>query len=117
MTASNSFYAAVSILLVAALQGEARAQPRTESAPGLTEGRVLAQSMCAECHAVQPGALVSPNPYAPSFETIANVRGMTSAALWSALHTSHRRMPNVILRPEETRAIVRYILTMQDEDD
>jgi mono/diheme cytochrome c family protein len=79
-----------------------------------TEGKVLAQSMCAECHAIQSAQLQSPNPYAPPFETIANVRGMSSPALWSILHSSHRRMPNIILRPEQTRAIVAYILTLQD---
>ncbi len=80
------------------------------------QGRALAQSMCAECHAIQSAQLQSPNPYAPSFETIANIRGMSSPALWSILHTSHRRMPNVILHPDQTRAIVSYILTLQDPD-
>ena len=61
-----------------------------------------------------PRRYQSPNSYAPPFETIANIRGMSSPALWSMLHTSHRRMPNIILRPEETRAIVTYILTLQD---
>jgi len=90
--------------------GISTAQPRSIPEPG----QILAQGMCAECHAVQPAQLQSPNPYAPSFETIANIRGMSAPALWSILHSSHRRMPNIILRPEETRAIVNYILTLQD---
>ena len=92
--------------------GTAAAQPRSN----IEQGRILAQSMCAECHAIQSAQMQSPNPYAPSFETIANIRGMSGPALWSMLHTSHRRMPNIILRPEETRAIVTYILTLQDTE-
>lgn len=87
-----------------------------QSRDSMDRGRVLAQRMCSECHAVQPGQVVSPNPFAPSFEHIANTRGMTSAALWSWLHSSHRNMPNIILHPDETRAIVSYILTLQDVD-
>ena len=87
-----------------------------QSGDSMDRGRVLAQRMCSECHAVQPGQVVSPNPFAPSFEQVANTRGMTSTALWSWLHTSHRNMPNIILHPDETRAIVSYILTLQDVD-
>lgn len=90
---------------------------RARSPSAVDPGRVLAQSMCAECHAVQAGQYVSPNPYAPSFERIANTPGMSAPALWSSLYSSHRRMPNIILRPDETRAIVSYILTLQDADD
>ena len=96
------------LALLAPMIGSAAAQTGAEG------GKVLAQGMCAECHAIQSAQLQSPNPYAPPFETIANVRGMSSPALWSILHSSHRRMPNIILRPEQTRAIVAYILTLQD---
>lgn len=109
---------AISALSIIALSipetaGSVTLQTRLQS----DSGHVLAQRMCAECHAVQPGQLVSPNPFAPSFETIANTRGMSAAALWVALHSSHRHMPNIILRPDDTRAIVAYILTMQDAQD
>ena len=96
------------LALLAPIIGSANAQPSAEG------GKVLAQGMCAECHAIQSAQLQSPNRYAPPFETIANIRGMSSPALWSMLHSSHRRMPNIILRPEQTRAIVTYILTLQD---
>ncbi|MES1154855.1 MAG: cytochrome C [Pseudorhodoplanes sp.] len=91
---------------------DAVAQPRSYPQPG----RILAQNMCAECNAIQSAQMQSPNPYAPSFEKIANIRGMSAPALWSMLYSSHRRMPNIILRPEETRAIVGYILTLQDTE-
>lgn len=95
---------------LASVIGSADAQTSAE------RGKTLAQGMCAECHAIQSAQLQSPNPYAPPFETIANVRGMSSPALWSMLYSSHRRMPNIILHPDETRAIVSYILTLQDTE-
>ena len=72
--------------------------------------------MCSECHAIQSAQLISPNSYAPPFETLANLRGMSAPGLTSMLYSSHRRMPNIILRPDEARAVVSYILTLQDTD-
>jgi mono/diheme cytochrome c family protein len=78
-----------------------------------TQGRDLARQVCAECHAVgrSPGA--SPNPGAPPFEVIANLPGMTSIALTAALRTSHREMPNVMLKPDEMSNIIAYILSLK----
>lgn len=101
-------FAALLLGLALLAPGSAAAQANAD------RGKALAQGMCAECHAIQSAQIQSPNSYAPPFETIANIRGMSSPALWSMLHTSHRRMPNIILRPQETRAIVTYILTLQD---
>lgn len=114
MTKSLNVVLAAIVLTVTATSAMAQ-RTRPPGAPD--PGRALAQSMCAECHAVQSGQYVSPNAYAPSFERIANVPGMSAPALWSALHSSHRRMPNIILRPDETRAVVNYILTLQDVED
>jgi len=75
-------------------------------------GQALAQRQCAECHAVQPGQLQSPTTSAPPFAKIAAVPGMTSAALRVALQTSHRTMPNVMLRPDELDDVVAYILSL-----
>lgn len=76
-------------------------------------GRVTAETNCAECHGVRDGQLESPAASAPSFERIANVPGMTALALQAALQTTHRTMPNVMLKPDELREIVRYILTLK----
>jgi mono/diheme cytochrome c family protein len=78
------------------------------------KGRVLAQQLCAECHAVQKRQAPSPNPSAPRFVTIAAVPGMSSTALYAALQTSHRLMPNVILDSNQMTDIVAYILTLRD---
>jgi len=76
-------------------------------------GLAVARRICAECHAIQPRQNVSPSPFAPHFEYIANVDGMTSIALNVALQRSHRTMPNLILTPKETRDVISYILSLK----
>jgi mono/diheme cytochrome c family protein len=77
-------------------------------------GRVVAQQVCSECHAVQKAQSRSPNAAAPRFEVIANTPGMTATALAAALQTSHRTMPNVILEPNDFSNIVAYILSLRE---
>lgn len=79
-------------------------------------GSEIAYSVCAACHGTRVGEVYSPNPFAPSFEDIANTPGMTAAALRVALNTSHRTMPNIILNNAQQRDIIAYILTMQDKN-
>ena len=80
------------------------------------KGLVLAQQVCAECHAIDKSQARSPNAAAPRFEAIANVPGMTSMALTVALQTSHRSMPNLIFESDELRNIVAYILSLKESD-
>jgi mono/diheme cytochrome c family protein len=79
-------------------------------------GLALARRNCAECHAVQARQDHSPNPAAPHFVYIASVPGMTAIALSVALQRSHRTMPNIILDANETRDIIRYILSLKRTD-
>src|SRR3954447_18528264 len=60
-------------------------------------GRILARQICSQCHATEKTQPLSPNTAPPRFETVANVPGMTAAALSVALQRSHETMPNVIL--------------------
>jgi mono/diheme cytochrome c family protein len=76
-------------------------------------GLILARQLCSECHAVEREPARSPNPASPSFEAIANVPGMTAMALSSALQTSHRSMPNVLLDSNQLRSIVAYVLSLR----
>jgi mono/diheme cytochrome c family protein len=80
------------------------------------EGLKVARAMCAECHLVDKVPGRSPNAAAPAFESIANVSGMTSAALIAALSTSHETMPNVIIKGSDMNDIVAYILSLKDRD-
>lgn len=75
-------------------------------------GKAYAQRACAECHAVEAGR-PSPVPDAPGFETIAAVPGMSSTALYVALQSSHRSMPNIIIGAEDTRDVIAYILSLK----
>ena len=79
-------------------------------------GRVTAETNCAECHDVRGGPRGPSTSAAPSFEHIANIPGMTPLALQVALQTAHRTMPNIMLEPDELRAIVSYILALRRRD-
>ncbi|MEQ1607481.1 MAG: hypothetical protein ABL956_00675 [Hyphomonadaceae bacterium] len=59
------------------------------------------------------GQSQSPNPKAPTFETIANTPGMTLMALNAALHTSHKTMPNLIIEPSRIEELSTYLHTLK----
>jgi len=50
----------------------------------------------------------------PAFRDIANTPGITAIALRAFLTSSHPRMPNLILTPEETGDVIAYILSLRD---
>jgi hypothetical protein len=50
----------------------------------------------------------------PAFRDIANTRGMTATAIRVFLTTSHPKMPNLILIPEEIADVSAYILSLRD---
>ena len=80
---------------------------------GPSPGRIYADAVCASCHAVGAGQSRSPNPKAPTFETIANMPGMTPMALNVALHTSHKTMPNLIVDPSRIEDLSIYLHTLK----
>jgi mono/diheme cytochrome c family protein len=104
------------VCLIAALSvvtlGGVQAQEVDHSRQGLR----IARGQCAECHLVDKVPGRSPNAAAPTFETIANVRGMTSAALIAALRTSHKTMPNIIIKADDLGDLVAYILSLKHSD-
>jgi mono/diheme cytochrome c family protein len=75
-------------------------------------GRELARQICADCHAVRPAEVQSPNRNAPSFEDIAGVSGISPIALKVALRSSHKEMPNIILNDDEIDRVIAYILSL-----
>jgi mono/diheme cytochrome c family protein len=99
---------AVSVAIVGAAQAQ--------KLGGAQQGLRLARAQCAECHLVDKVADRSSNAAAPSFERIANVPGMTSAALTAALRTSHETMPNVIIKGNDMGDLVAYILSLKGGD-
>jgi mono/diheme cytochrome c family protein len=86
-------------------------------------GQALAREVCANCHAVLPGEGVDPDPdplpfeeLVPlPFEDIANTPGVTPMALIAWLTTSHPTMPDIILKDEELRNVVAYILSLKED--
>jgi len=76
-------------------------------------GHLLAETVCSECHAIDRGAPRSRNGNAPTFESIANTRGMTPMALRVALRTPHREMPNLVLKNGDIDDVIAYLDTLK----
>jgi cytochrome c len=77
-------------------------------------GHAFARNACQPCHAVEaeqrtPRRIV----IGPAFRDVANTSGMTATAIRVFLRTSHPKMPNLILTPEETEDVVAYILSLR----
>jgi mono/diheme cytochrome c family protein len=86
--------------------------PNAQQIGNVEEGRLLAKSDCAQCHGVDKKAYSS-NPAAPAFDDIANITGMTGRALIVALRTSHRSMPNLVVKDQDADNLVAYILSLK----
>jgi len=98
--------------VLSAAVGDAQAQQAGNPQKGLR----LARQICSQCHLVDNVVGRSSNPDAPTFATIAQTSGLTSAALIAMLRTSHVSMPNVVLKPDETKDVVAYILSLKAHD-
>ena len=77
-------------------------------------GHAFARNACQPCHAVEaeqrtPRRIV----IGPAFRDVANTSGMTATAIRVFLRTSHPKMPNLILTPEETEDVIAYILSLR----
>jgi mono/diheme cytochrome c family protein len=79
-----------------------------------SQGLRIARAVCAECHLVDKLPGQSPNLVAPTFEHIANIPGMNSAALTAALRTSHESMPNIIIKGSDLSDVIAYILSLNE---
>jgi cytochrome c len=81
-------------------------------APLPLAGHRLAEAWCKDCHAIEPmtvGARGSP----PDFTAIANRPSTTALSLKVFFKTSHRRMPNLIIAPEQADDLANYILSLK----
>ena len=94
------------VLLFASAAATAQAQDPQEGAKWTT-------NVCGECHAIAPSQPRSPNRRAPTFAELANVPGMTAAALTVALTTPHAGMPMFVLTSEQRQDIIAYILSLK----
>jgi mono/diheme cytochrome c family protein len=81
----------------------------------VASGHAFAREACNACHMVEAEQR-APRLIAigPAFRDIANTRGITATSLRVFLTTSHPKMPNLILTPEETADVIGYILSLRD---
>ncbi len=101
---------AVIALGLLALSGAAA---RAEELGNATRGLDYVKKHCAECHAVDAAEAYSPNPDAPTFESVANTPGMTARALVVWLQSPHPTMPNLMVPAEDRDNVVAYILSLK----
>jgi mono/diheme cytochrome c family protein len=82
-----------------------------------TRGLAFVQARCSGCHAVTPGRS-SPNPEAPSFETVVSTPGLTAATLKPWLRDSHNfpAMMNFAIAPDQIDDLAAYMITLQHHD-
>jgi mono/diheme cytochrome c family protein len=78
------------------------------------QGLAISRERCAECHLTVKENGYSINEKAPTFARIANTPGITATALRAALNTSHRRMPNLVVKDDDADSIIAYILSLRD---
>jgi len=77
-------------------------------------GRDFALRNCSGCHVVSARQLTPPpNANAPGFKAVANMRSTTEMSLHAFLSTSHPKMPNFILTPNDQRDVIAYILSLR----
>jgi hypothetical protein len=78
-------------------------------------GHAFAREACKACRMVE-AEKNSPRMIAigPAFLDIAHTRGMTAMAIRVFLTSSHQKMPNLILTPEEIADVSAYILSLRD---
>lgn len=81
-----------------------------------SKGFAYAKENCASCHAVEAGQPRSPNPAAPTFESLANRQDMTRMALSALLRTPHRTMPNLVVEPDRIDDLSAYLYTLKRND-
>jgi mono/diheme cytochrome c family protein len=87
---------------------------RAQEVGNPNQGLRIARAVCAECHLVDKVPGQSPNLAAPTFEHIAKIPGMSSAALTAALRTSHETMPNVIIKGSDLSDVIAYVLSLNE---
>jgi mono/diheme cytochrome c family protein len=99
--------AAVSLLFAATMAA-------AQESGNAEEGFAYASVHCSECHAIEAGVYGMSIFGAPSFEEIANVRGMSELAIVSFFQTSHPSMPNFVVATPDARNLIAYLQSLKD---
>ena len=101
--------AALAALLFVRLHNASGATLPSDSA---SAGHRLAEAWCKDCHAIE-AATVATRGGPPDFVAIANRPSTTALSLKVFFRTSHRRMPNLIIAPEQADDLANYILSLK----
>ena len=81
----------------------------------IAAGHAFAREACKVCHMVEAAEGSSRMiVIGPAFREIANTPGMTATAIRVFLTSSHPKMPNLILTPEEIADVSAYILSLRE---
>jgi len=81
----------------------------------ISAGHAFAREACKACHMVEVEESSSRViVLGPALRDIANTPGMTATAIRVFLTSSHPKMPNLILTPEEIADVSAYILSLRD---
>lgn len=79
----------------------------------LDQGRRVAETWCANCHVIGPGARGPAGDAAPPFAAVAAMPSTTEIALRVFLQTPHARMPDYRLTQAELDGVVTWILAQK----
>lgn len=79
----------------------------------LDQGRRVAETWCANCHVIGPGARGPAGDAAPPFAAVAAMPSTTAMSLRVFLQTPHSRMPDYRLSQAELDGVVTWILAQK----
>ena len=100
---------ALAVLLFVRLHNANGAPLASDSA---SAGHRLAQAWCKNCHAIE-AATAGARGRGPDFIAIANRTSTTALSLKVFMKTSHHRMPNLIITPDQADDLTNYILSLK----
>lgn len=106
----------VALGLLAACAPQPEARPNVAADAALrTEGRALAEALCASCHAVGRDG-ESPLAEAPPLRTLAQRYPITALeeALAEGVLTGHPAMPQFEFQPQQIDALIAYLQSIQE---
>ncbi len=87
--------------------------PTISAGAGSQEDAAFVRANCGGCHAVGRQDRTSPLKAAIPFADLAANPAISALALRVLLQTSHQTMPNLSLTPEQTTAVITYILDLR----
>ena len=100
---------AVAALLFVRLHNASGATLPSDS---VSAGHRLAEAWCRDCHVIE-AATAGTRGSPPDFVAVANRPSTTALSLKVFFKTSHQRMPNLIIAPDQADDLANYILSLK----